>query len=253
VLAHAGVASRRAAECMILDGRVTVNDREVNELGAKVNPSSDRISVDGNLVSVRPQQELKWVALYKPKGAMSTTDDEKGRATVQDLVPGASRARLLPVGRLDRNTAGVLLLTNDNAWLHKLTHPSMGFEKHYRVVVEGRPDPSTLSKLAKGVHLEDEERAFAPCDVEWVAEDLKRSLTTLKVTLREGRNRQVRRMMEHVGHDVYALTRTAVGPINLKGLMPGQWRELTDVEVNTLKKWKPKEAAAAAAAEGSRY
>ena len=155
---------------MILDGRVFVNDRLVTELGRKVDPASDRITVDGQLVSARPAAELKWVAIYKPKGVVCTTSDENGRKTVMELVPGADRARLLPVGRLDRNSAGLLLMTNDNAWLNELTHPSRGFLKHYRVVVEGRPDERVLQRLAEGsIHLPEEARPFAPCTVEWLA------------------------------------------------------------------------------------
>jgi 23S rRNA pseudouridine2605 synthase len=234
------VASRRAAEAMILDGRVFVNDRIVTTLGRKVDPAYDRITVDGYAIAMRPTAELKWVALYKPKGYVCTMDDEKGRKTVMELVPGAERARLLPVGRLDRNTAGLLLMTNDNKWLNELTHPSKGFQKYYRVVVEGRPDERTLERLSDGsIHLDGDERPFAPCDVTWVSDDAKRGgmvTTTLRITLGEGRNRQIRRMMDAVHHPVYALTRTAIGPINLRGLAPGEWRELSAAEVALLKR-----------------
>jgi 23S rRNA pseudouridine2605 synthase len=239
---------------MILDGRVFVNDRLVTELGRKVDPSSDRITVDGQLVSARPAAELKWVAVYKPKGYMCTCDDEKGRKTVLELVPGADRARLLPVGRLDRNTAGLLLMTNDNAWVNELTHPSKGFQKHYRVVVEGRPDDRTLTRLSDGsIHLADEDRPFAPCVVEWLADDDRRGgmvTTTLRLTLSEGRNRQIRRMMDAVHHPVYALTRTAIGPITLKGLAPGEWRELTAGEVNQLKRQRKQSGGGASSPRG---
>uniref|UniRef100_A0A7S2WX07 RNA-binding S4 domain-containing protein n=1 Tax=Rhizochromulina marina TaxID=1034831 RepID=A0A7S2WX07_9STRA len=236
LLSHAGVCSRREAERYIEDGRVTVNERLVTELGTKVDPQKDRVTVDGELVSQRPVEEIRWVAMYKPKGVVCTMEDEKDRKTVMDALPGASRARLLPVGRLDRNSAGLLLLTNDNSWLHKLTHPSHGCTKMYRIVVEGFLSNDVLRRIAQGLQLPDEERKLSPCAVEFVDQDLRQRTTSLRIVLQEGRNRQIRRMMDFVGFPVKSLTRTSVGSVGLRDLSPGDWRELSKKEVDALKR-----------------
>ncbi|KAG5191051.1 pseudouridine synthase [Tribonema minus] len=237
VLAHAGVDSRRQCEQMILDGRVRVNGKIVSSLGTRVDPRKDDLLVDGQKVALRSREETAWVAIHKPKGVITSTNDELGRRTVVDLIPGADRMRLLPVGRLDRDSAGLLLLTNDNAWVNVLTHPSYGHEKLYRVAItEGYPSPPAWKKVTEGMMLEGETAPTQPCDIEIISYDERRKHLVLDVVLREGKNRQIRRMFEAIGHPVRAITRLKHGPIGLKQLRPGEWRALTASEVERLKR-----------------
>mmetsp|Transcript_9282 Transcript_9282/g.12170 ORF Transcript_9282/g.12170 Transcript_9282/m.12170 type:complete len:368 (-) Transcript_9282:161-1264(-) len=236
MLAHAGVSSRRRAEEIIIDGRVTVNGRLVSELGTIVHPVTDLITVDGKAVSMRLPQEMKWIALHKPKGVVTTTDDEKNRKTVLDLIPGAKRAKLLPVGRLDRNSAGIILLTNDNSFIHRLTHPSQRVSKFYRLVVQGRPHRKALQTLADGIVLPGDETHLAPCSIEKVFVDKLKNSTTFRIMLHEGRNRQLRRMFDTIGHPVLRLLRTHFCGVSVSGLAANQWRELTTLEIQKLKK-----------------
>jgi 23S rRNA pseudouridine2605 synthase len=230
VLAAAGVASRRACEELIAAGRVRVNG-EVAALGARVDAETDVLEVDGALVPVRPG--LVHYLLNKPAGAVTTAQDTHGRATVVDLVP--AEPRVFPVGRLDADTEGLLVLTNDGELAHRLTHPSFGVEKEYLAEVEGRPSRGALRRLREGVELDD--GVTAPAKASLLAPSL------VRLAIHEGRNRQVRRMCEAVGHPVVRLVRTRIGPITETKLAPGEWRPLTADEVRAL---------AAAAVPGSR-
>ena len=221
VLAAAGLGSRRACEIMIAEERVTV-DGEVAVLGRRVDPETDRIELDGVRVPVRPG--LVTYLLNKPRGVVTTAADPQGRPTVIQLVP--SEPRVFPVGRLDTDTEGLLLLTNDGDLAHRLTHPSFGVDKEYLAEVEGSPTPADLRRLREGVELDDGPTAPA-----------KASLTSpgaLRLVIHEGRNRQVRRMCEAIGHPVRRLVRTRIGPLADRRLKPGEWRVLGVDEVRTL-------------------
>jgi 23S rRNA pseudouridine2605 synthase len=219
-LARAGVASRRGADELIKAGRVTVNG-EPGQLNTFVE-SRDRVEVDGD--RVRPQR-LAYVLLHKPAGTVTTARDPQGRPTVVELVDLPER--VVPVGRLDADTTGALLLTNDGPLAHRLAHPRYGVEKVYEVDVEGRPDAAALRDLAEGVELED--GLTAPATVRCLAPG------RLELTLHEGRNRQVKRMLEAVGHPVRRLHRSAYAGLTLEGLEPGAWRELEPSEVDRLR------------------
>ena len=223
VLARAGYGSRRACEELIEDGRVTV-DGEVAGLGRRVDTKAQRVEVDGVPVSASP--DLVYYLLNKPAGVVTTASDTHGRPTVVTLVP--TEPRVFSVGRLDADTEGLLLLTNDGDLAHRLTHPSFGIEKEYLAEVEGQPSASTVTRLRRGVELED--GMTAPAKVSLVD---KRAL---RITIHEGRNRQVRRMCDAVGHPVTRLVRTRIGPIADRRLRPGQWRPLSAVEIQKLQK-----------------
>jgi len=219
-LARAGVASRRGADELIKEGRVTVNG-EPGQLNTFVE-SHDRVEVDGEPVAL---QQLRYVLLHKPAGTVTTARDPQGRPTVVQLVDVPER--VVPVGRLDADTTGALLLTNDGPLAHRLAHPRYGVEKVYEVEVEGRPSDAVLRALAEGVELED--GVTAPATVRCLAP------SRIELTLHEGRNRQVRRMCEAVGYPVRRLHRSRYAGLDLKGLGPGDWRELTGAEVDALR------------------
>ena len=222
-LAHAGVASRRAAEGIVADGRVTVDGETVTDPARDVDESK-AVAVDGRPVQAEPREVY---ALNKPAGVVSTARDTHGRPTVVQLV--RSRRRLYPVGRLDADTTGLILLTNDGDLAERLTHPRYGVKKVYRARVQpGRLSPRALEALKKGVELED--GCTAPAQVRQPATGV------VELTIREGRKRQVRRMIEAVGHRVVELERVAFGPLGLRGLEPGQSRRLTQREVERLRK-----------------
>ena len=218
-LARAGVASRRAADELIKAGRERVNG-EAGQLNTFVE-RGDRVEVDGKPVSA---QRLAYVLLHKPAGAVTTARDPQRRPTVIELVDLPER--VVPVGRLDADTTGALLLTNDGPLAHRLAHPRYGVEKVYEVEVEGRPDEPTLRKLAEGVELED--GRTAPARARMLAP------STIELTLHEGRKRQVKRMCEAVGHPVRRLHRSRYAGLTLEGLEPGVWRELEPSEVERL-------------------
>jgi pseudouridine synthase len=238
-LARSGVASRRQAEQLMLDGRVTVNGAVARELGAKVDPDTDAVKVDGKRVH---SEQSAYVLLYKPKGTICTLDDPEQRPTVMELVRGV-KARLFPVGRLDFDTTGALLLTNDGEMANLLMHPRHRFSKTYLVKVKGIPTEERLEKLRRGVNIEGVRTA--PAEVRMVAVKEKNSL--VEVVLREGRNRQVKRMFLEIGHPVIRLHRSAYAFLTLDGMAPTQWRELLPEEVKRLRA----AAARANAPEGS--
>jgi len=208
---------------MVADGRVTVNG-VVAEPGTRVDPESDRVEVDGVAIGVRPG--LVYYLVNKPRGVVSTSSDPQGRPTVVGLVP--AEPRVYPVGRLDADTEGLLLLTNDGDLAHRLTHPSFGIDKEYLADVTGTPSRGALRRLRDGVDLED--GPTAPARVSLVGDH------TLRITIHEGRNRQVRRMCEAVGHPVRRLVRVRIGPLADRRLPPGEWRPLTQAEVRTLER-----------------
>ena len=219
-LARAGVASRRGADELIKAGRVTVNG-EPGQLNTFVQ-SLDRVEVDGERVAL---QRLAYVLLHKPAGVVTTARDPQGRPTVVGLVP--AEPRIVPVGRLDADTTGALLLTNDGPLAHRLAHPRYGVEKVYEAEVEGEPDDAGLEALRNGIVLDDGQTA--PARVRRLGPN------TIELALHEGRNRQVRRMLEAVGHPVRALHRSAYAGLTLEGLEPGRWRELEPSEVDALR------------------
>jgi 23S rRNA pseudouridine2605 synthase len=221
VLAAAGLGSRRACELLIEEGRVTV-DGEVAVPGRRVDPETAHVEVDGTPVPVRPGM-VTWL-LNKPKGVVSTAHDPQGRSTVVDLVP--QEPRVFPVGRLDADTEGLILLTNDGELAHRLTHPSFGVEKEYLAEVEGTPSAADIRRLREGVVLDD--GPTAPARASLVGPGL------VRLTIHEGRNRQVRRMCEAVGHPVVRLVRTRIGPLADRRLKPGTSRALTADEVRAL-------------------
>lgn len=221
VLARNGLGSRRTCEELIDEGRVTVNGA-VARLGARVQVSADTVAVDGVVIGVDP--ELRYFLLHKPAGVVTTAKDPEGRPTVVDLVP--SDARVFPVGRLDVDTEGLLLLTNDGPLTHRLTHPSFGVEKEYLAWVEGKPSRGALRSLREGVELDD--GMTAPARVSVVEPEV------VRLVIHEGRNRQVRRMCEAVGHPVRRLVRVRIGPLTDSTLGPRQWRELATSEVRAL-------------------
>lgn len=224
-LAEAGLGSRRRCEKLIEDGRVEVNGQRAF-LGDRVDPDRDRVTVDG--IPVRAGEEKKYFLLNKPPGYITTVKDPRGRPTVMDLV--REEGRLFPVGRLDRDTRGLLLITNDGYLAHRLLHPSRGVEKTYLVEAEGYLTPQALARLRKGVRLE--EGMTAPAKVRVLAKKGDRCL--LEFRIHEGKKRQIRRMCAAVGLRVKDLVRTRFGPLDLRGLREGEYRPLTPEEVREL-------------------
>lgn len=223
VLARAGIGSRRACEVLIAAGRVTVNGSPAR-LGQRIDPEHDLVEVDGVHIGVRPG--LVYYLLNKPAGVVSTASDPHGRQTVVDLVP--PEPRVFPVGRLDADTEGLLILTNDGELAHRLTHPSFGVEKEYLAKVQGHPSRGAIRRLREGVELDD--GPTAPAEASLVAPDL------VRIVIHEGRNRQVRRMCEAIGHPVVRLVRQRIGPLRDRKLAPGSWRALTQDEVRALER-----------------
>ncbi|MDQ2649021.1 MAG: rRNA pseudouridine synthase [Actinomycetota bacterium] len=223
VLAQAGLGSRRTAEQLIESRRVRVNG-EVAVLGRRVDPDVDLIEVDGAAIGTRAG--LVHLLLHKPAGYLTTVADPHGRPTVMDLLPG--EPQLHPVGRLDADSEGLLIVTNDGELTHRLTHPSYGVDKEYLVEVEGSPSRGAVRRLREGVELDD--GPTAPAKVAVLGDHL------LRITIHEGRNRQVRRMCEAVGHPVVRLVRSRIGPITDRVLQPGTWRALSQDEVRALER-----------------
>ena len=224
LLAAAGVASRRHSETLITGGRVRVDGQVVTTLGTRVDPERQQIAVDGRLVHFATPE---YIVLNKPAGYVTTAFDPQGRPTVFDLLPPGPR--LFPVGRLDRDSEGLLLLTNDGEIAFRMTHPRFGLEKEYHVWTD-LPQPDQLRRLAGGVLLDD--GWTAPAAVHTLSQG--REGAVIAVVLHEGRNRQVRRMCEAIGHPVRRLVRTRIGPVADRGLAPGAWRRLEPGEVRAL-------------------
>ena len=225
ILSQAGVASRRASEALILTGRVSVNGTTVRELGTKADPAHDDIRVDGRRVNVVTRH--RYVLLNKPRGYVTTRADPQRRPTVMDLVAGI-REYLYPIGRLDVDSEGLLLLTNDGDLAARLTHPRHGVARVYDVHVLGEPDRHDLDRLSRGVTIDG--RRTAPAQVAPLGP------SHFRMTIREGRNRQVRKMCAAIGHPVTALRRVAIGPIRDPRLRPGEWRDLSEDEVRKLQR-----------------
>jgi pseudouridine synthase len=230
LLSQAGIASRRAAEKLIAEGRVSVNGETIREMGVKADPAVDDIRVDGR--RVKSAERPRYILLNKPKGYVTTRSDPQRRPTVIDLVSSV-REYIYPVGRLDYDSEGLLLLTNDGDLAARLTHPRHGVERTYEARVAGMPDGEALGRLRRGIPL-DGHRTL-PAQVALVNERRRDGNGLLRITIREGRNRQVRRMCEAVGHPIRDLARVRFGPLEGRGLKVGQWRELTLAEVEKLK------------------
>jgi 23S rRNA pseudouridine2605 synthase len=222
ILSQAGVASRRAAEKIIAEGRVTLNGVPSKTPGTKADPEKDDIRVDG--VRVKPVRSSVYLLLNKPKGVVTTRHDPEGRETVMDLVPKI--AGLFPVGRLDVTTEGLILLTNDGAFALRVSHPRYEIPRIYHAKVRGLPTPETIKRLIKGMRVEGERLAF---DRARLVEAGKNAW--IEVALHEGKHHEVRRLLEAVGHTVSKLRRVGLGPLTDKGLSPGQFRSLTPAEV----------------------
>jgi pseudouridine synthase len=225
ILSQAGVASRRASEQLMLEGRVTVNGETIRELGTKADPASDDIRVDGRRIKVAERHV--YLLLNKPRGYVTTRSDPQKRPTVIDLLKGV-REYIYPVGRLDYDSEGLLILTNDGDLAARLTHPRHGVPRVYEARVLGEPDAHDLSRLAKGVTIDG--RRTEPAAVHSLGPG------HLRITVHEGRNRQVRKMCETIGHPVTQLRRVAIGPIRDSKLGVGRWRELSPDEVKRLRR-----------------
>ena len=231
ILSQAGIASRRASEQLMLDGRVTVNGATVRELGTKADASRDDIRVDGRRVKIVTGH--RYLLLNKPRGYVTTRADDRHRPTVMNLLRGVSEF-VYPVGRLDYESEGLLLLTNDGDLAARLTHPRHGVARVYEARVLGVPDERDLARLSRGLVLDG--RRTGAADIRLLPHGRDAKEATLVVTIREGRNRQVRKMCEAVGHPVTHLRRVAIGPIKDSTLKLGRWRELRPEEVERLRK-----------------
>lgn len=229
LISMAGIASRRAAEKMIAEGRVTVDGQVVTQMGCLADPAKQRICVDGQPLAKR--ERLVYFMLHKPRGYISTAKDERGRRTVLDLLPNIPE-RVYPVGRLDGNTEGLLLLTNDGTLMNGLLHPRHEIHKVYVAQVEGKVTAEAVGRLRRGVQLSD--GMTAPAEVRVLGWDGEHGRTHLEIVLHEGRNRQVRRMCEAVGHEVRRLKRIGFAGLDLYGLRRGECRPLTKEEVSFL-------------------
>jgi 23S rRNA pseudouridine2605 synthase len=227
VIAHAGIASRRKAEELILQGKVTVNGEVVKQLGTKVGPN-DVVEVNGIKVE---KEEPVYFLFYKPKGVVTTVKDDKNRKTVLDFFPEVTE-RIYPVGRLDYDTSGILLMTNDGEFANLLTHPKYEIEKTYIAKVKGIPTREHLKQLQKGVRLDD--GLTAPAKAKFLSADKRKNTAIIELTIHEGRNRQVRRMFEKIGYPVMKLKRERYAFLDLTGLNAGEWRPLTPHEVKQL-------------------
>lgn len=239
VLAHAGVASRRKCEKLILQGRVRVNGQVVTQLGTKVDPVQDAIEVDGQPIAL---EEKVYVLLHKPRGYLSDTRDFRGRSSALSLVP--DRERLYPVGRLDAESEGLLLLTNDGELANRLTHPRYEHQKEYLALVVGRPTEATLRRMRKGVERDGEilradavqrlERLGPQAQIhDW--QEAPRGMVWLGITLHVGKKRHIRRMCAALGYPVRRLIRVRIGPLELGDLLVGEWRYLTKREIRQLR------------------
>ena len=235
ILSTAGIASRRAAETLISEGRVTVNGETVSELGSKADPDTDDIRVDGR--RVKSASKRRYILLYKPRGYITTRSDPERRPTVIDLLTtGGVREYVYPVGRLDYDSEGLLLLTNDGELADRLTHPRHGIGREYHVRVRGVPDEQALERLRKGIALDGNRTAPAEVAIHKRIETARGDDALVSIVIYEGRNRQVRRMLEAVGHPVSKLKRVRIGPITDDHIRPGEFRDLSEREVEALRR-----------------
>lgn len=250
IISRAGVASRRRAEELITQGHVRVNGKVVSELGSKADATRDEIEVDGQRIRI---ERNVYIILHKPKGYLSDNDEGRGKLLALDLVP--SRERLYPVGRLDANSEGLLLLTNDGELAHRITHPSYGHTKEYLALVEGEPDLKALEKLRKGIWYDGEmlraDRAERVGKHQRFGNAHVRQ-SWVKLVLHEGKKRQVRHMCAAVGHSVLRLIRTRIGSVELGSLPAGQWRALSKAELDQLKQGVDEKQVQAAGHRGDR-
>lgn len=228
-MAQCEVASRRKCEVLIASGRVTINGETVRLMGQEINPEQDTVCLDGK--RLEPQQHAIYIVLYKPAGVIVSHGDPQGRKTVMDLLGGSISERIFPIGRLDYETEGVLLLTNDGEFANIVAHPSHQIDKRYYVEAGGSISEEKLWALKKGIILD--EKKTAPAEIFNVRRTPES--TSFFIVIHEGRNRQIRRMVEGVGHSVRYLRRDQVGPVTLAGLECGQWRNLTDLEIKKLR------------------
>ncbi len=229
-LADSGICSRRAAEKLIEDGRVTVAGKTA-VLGDKVAENTSSVKVDGKQIFAR-KKDCLYFMLYKPRGYVTTSKDELGRKCVADIVRH-ERTRLYPVGRLDRDSEGLLIMTNDGDLANRLMHPSKHIPKTYRVIVKGKVNAQTLSNLSTGIYLEELDYTTSPADVQ--VHEIKDDRTVLLITVYEGKNRQIRRMCDAVGLEILRLKRERIGKLSIGTLNSGHYRKLTEKEVNYLK------------------
>jgi 23S rRNA pseudouridine2605 synthase len=237
LLASAGVASRRGVEQMVLDGRISVNNRIVHKLPVLVDPETDQVEVDGERIRLRDRVTGKrhYILLNKPKGVYSTNVAQGEQTRAIDLLGGRIPGRVYPVGQLDADSKGLLLLTNDGELTNRLTHPRYGVPKTYRAVVDGSIDPHQVEQLQKGIWLGDQQgKGFKTGRSQIRIVKRMQEKSILEITLREGRNREIRRMLAGAGHRIKDLTRIKMGPLTLEGLSPGDFRELTPREVKEL-------------------
>ncbi|MBM7621306.1 23S rRNA pseudouridine2605 synthase [Bacillus tianshenii] len=228
VIAHAGIASRRKAEQLIQEGKVRVNDKVIKELGVKVSPN-DKIEVEGIPVE---REEPVYFVLYKPRGVISSVSDDKGRKVVTDFFTLIDE-RIYPVGRLDYDTSGLIIMTNDGEFANSLAHPKSQVDKVYVAKVKGIPSREAIRSLERGIKLEDGKTA--PAKIKFLSMERTKETAIFEVTIHEGRNRQVRRMFEAIGHPVMKLKRERYGFLTLQGLKSGEARELTPHEVKQLR------------------
>ncbi len=244
VLASHGSGSRRSCEQLILDGRVEVDGQVVDQLGVRVDPEKQKITLDGERLSL---PKLQYFMLNKPAGVVSTAKDPAGRIRVIDLIK--SDARVYNVGRLDKSSEGLILVTNDGDLANSLTHPRFGVEKKYHVLIAGRPDPEKLKQLKRGIQLAEAQANVLSVRIRKTMRDS----TWLEMVLAEGRNREIRRLLAKIGHKVMQLRRVAIGPLPLGELPVGAYRPLTDVEVRKLKAVARKPASAERSSNASSH
>ena len=226
-LADCGVASRRKSEELIIEGKVQVNKKVITELGIKVIPGKDTVCVEGK--EVKPEKKKSYIMLNKPEGYITTSSEQFGRASIVDLIKDIDE-RVFSVGRLDKDTSGLLLLTNDGDFAYKLTHPKHHIKKKYVAEIKGAPDSVKLSKFRKGLKIED--YTTSPADIKLLAS--KRNSSIVEITIYEGRNRQVKKMCNTIGHPVISLKRIAIGRLELKDLPEGKWRYLSNSELKLI-------------------
>lgn len=227
-IAKSGVASRRKAEELILEGKIQVNGKKITELGTKVNPEKDIVTYNGKRLKI--EEEFVYILLNKPIGYVTTVKDQFGRDSVLDLVK--IKEHLVPVGRLDMYTSGALILTNDGDFVYKVTHPKHEIEKTYTVTIKGIVKNEEVEMLRKGVKIED--YTTKPAKVKILKTDEEKNVSRLEITIHEGKNRQVRKMCESVGHKVLALHRSKIAGIGVKDIPLGKWRFMKEKEIRKI-------------------